>query len=244
VVSDVEPPVVSDVEPLDVFQALLSLKEATETYATATLSASLETIRREVGVIRQALPVFQREYGLKAEEAEVFLQNIETISREVTKKDADRVVAAVNRFLSRLRHRRIISHADLIAASVPLHAAAETDLTALVPAGYREAFAKGTIFQQRAALLQFLTEDERVQSLLATLRRDGSLDADRRLEKLQRQIIAVGVAAQTDDPCSASMSEALRCTATYLQDLQDAIRSRTIFSTIVGTLQDFFGIGS
>lgn len=239
--------------PLDVLSVLLSLKEATEKDATDALPASLETIRREAGVIRQALPVFQREYGLRPEEAEVFLQNIETVSREVTKKDADRVVAAVNRFLSHLERRRVISHADLV-ATPPKSAGggitslasdvAKADVTALAPARYREIFARGTTFEQRAALLEFLTEDERIWSFLATLRHNGSLDADLRFEKIQRQIIAVGSAAQTDDPCSASISEALRCTNAYLQDLQDTIRSRTIFSRIVGTLQDFFGIGS
>lgn len=258
--------------PIDVFTALLSLKEATEKYATGTLAPDLnrrlETIQREVGVIRQALPVFQREYGLQVEEADALLRTIETVSREVTKQDAHRVIAAVNRFLSHLKRRGIIGPADFAGASITLHAAAEAkriaeetgdparlaqsgdtrlfvdSLIALAPARYKETFAGGTIFQQRAALREFLAGDERIRSLRATLRRDGQLDFDYRFEEVQRQILAVGSGVRTDDPCSTSMPEALRCTAAYLQDLQDAIRSRSLFSRIVGTLQDFFGIGS
>lgn len=255
-------------KPIDVFATLQSLKEATETYATDDVPASLTIVRFEVAQLRAALPVLQREYGVRPEEIDVFLRDIEQATREATKQDAYPVVLAVNRFLSTLEERKIIRPSDLTAAPDPQRTAAEarrigkeiggpalslengsirsfiTNLTVLAPEKYRRAFVEGSTREQCTALVTLLTEDERIRSLQIILRDSGQAAFDHRFEELKHQILAVGSPSAVESPCSASVSEALQCSAAYLQDLQSAVRSRSLFSRIIGFLQDFFGIGS
>lgn len=255
-------------KPIEVFATLQSLKEATERYATDDVPASLAIVRSQAAQLRAALPVLQREYGVQPEEIDVFLRDIEQATREATKQDAYPVVLAVNRFLSTLEERKMIRPSDLTAAPDPQRTAAEarrigkeigghelslengsirsfiTNLTVLAPEKYRRAFVEGSTREQCTALVTLLTEDERIRSLQIILRDSGQAAFDHRFEELKHQILAVGSPSAVESPCSASVSEALRCSAAYLQDLQSAVRSRSLFSRIIGFLQDFFGIGS
>ncbi len=253
--------------PIEVFTTLKSLKEATEKFATNNLPASLEIIRAGAEDLKKMLPIFEREYRLKPVDAQSFLNDIQTTSNDVTNQDAYRIVSAVNRFLLALERQKIISSADLVAGIGVPHAAAGVErmtkevgdnavvpqttdirsfvqgMTTFVPTEYKEIFANGTLEDQRAALLQFLRTDDRATALMDTMRKSGRKDFDQRFDELRAQILRVGTITDTDTTCDDSMPDALQCTATFLHDLQDTVRSQSVYSRVVGWLQDYFGIG-
>lgn len=254
--------------PIHVFATLKTLKEAAEKFATNNVPGSLEILRAEAGVLKQALPILQREYGLQPRDIEPLLTAIERLAAEVTKTDVERMVGAVNRFIGVLERRDIFTQADIILLQEePLHTAAKamsiadivgrkgfattTDIEAFVdslshvaPPDARAVFEHGSEAAQRVILLEMLSKDERVGELRATLRRDGRMEFDIRYEELRAEIVRTGQNADTESVCDDSMSEALGCTNTYLTDLQAAVRNRSTFTRIVGYLQDVFRIGS
>ncbi len=255
--------------PISVFTTLNILKAAAEKYATTDLPASLEIVRAEVQAIRQALPIFEQEYGLKPSEAEPLLTDIENVSKTATKQDISRVVIAINRFLTLLEINKIFSQADIasfgndqtnaalsakrIAEAIGLSdqvvSAADIEpflatLSASAPAGAKYFFEHGSSMQQRNALLEFLTNDDRVTALRATLHQAGRTDFDTRYEQLRTDISQVGDIGDTMTICDDSIPEALQCVNQYLTDLEAAVRGQGFFTRLIGNLQDYFGIGS
>jgi hypothetical protein len=252
-----------------VFTTLKALKEASEKYATTDLDASLEIVRSEARALKQALPLFEQEYGARPQDIEPLLTAIEDVTEDVSKQDVERVVAAINRFMNTLERAKILSKADIaIFENNPVHAAAAAtsiaekvgladqivtthdvvpfldSLSATAPATAKDAFERGTVLEQRSALLDFLANDDRVTSLRATLREDGRTDFDERYEHLRAEISRAGDIVDTVTTCDDSMPEALDCVNVYLADLEDAVRGRSFFSRFIGNLQDYFGIGS
>lgn len=253
--------------PVTVFETLKAIKEAAEQYATPDLDASLATIRTQVQAVRDALPVFEREYGVPSEKIADLLADIDAVTLSVTKQDVYRVVASVNRLLSALKREDVLQTVDLLASSVAVpHAAAHAaqildavglpqetapdvrsvavGLSAKAPAEYKDAFEQGSVEEQRAALLRFLGNQERVPELLQSLPMQERDRLHYRLTQLSRAIVNVGTKDDSEMPCDDSMQEALRCTTVYLRDLEDAVRSRSVLQNLIGTLQDFFGIDS
>lgn len=255
-------------QPIVVFATLKTLKEAAERYATTNVPLSLEIIRREAQMLKNALPIFEQEYGLTFVDIEPLLTAIEKTSMTVTKKDLSRIVDAVNQFLAVLTKKHVLSEADMaIFENDQAHAAAasrivedlgRTDLevtpetllpfldalSASAPESAKNSFEHGSVPEQRSVLLEFLANDDRVSALRTILRDDGRTDLDQRYAALVAAIAHLGNATETPDLCDDSVPEALTCTQQYLTDLQDAVRDRSFFSRLVGTLQDFFGIGS
>lgn len=255
--------------PISVFATLKALKEASEKYATTDVPASLTLVRTEAQALKQALPLFEQEYGLDTRDIEPLLAAIETVTKDVTKQDTERVVAAINRFLLALERNDAISTADIaIFQANPTHAAAAatriaetvglTDqvasidnivpfldgLSASAPIEARDSFERGTVLQQRKALLDFIASDERIDELRTTLRQDGRIDFDTRYEELRAHISRAGDIADTVTFCDDSIPEAIRCADEYFVDLQEAVRGRSYFTKLIGTLQDYFDIGS
>ncbi len=254
--------------PIEVFATLKGLKEAAESFATSNVPVSLETIRAQVNALRDALPVFEQEYGISPDELESYFSTIDTVSRSVTRQDTDRVVAAVNRLLAFLDREKIFSTAEIASLELSAsHAAANasrlikesgrsdiattTDVAAFVdglsaaaPAEAKPAFERGTEIAQRVELLKFLQGDVRTADLRAILRKDGRTDFDERYSELREQIGRVGTGDDSDTACDDTMQDALRCAGDYLSDLQTAVRSRSFFTRLIGSLQDYFGIGS
>jgi len=255
--------------PISVFATLKALKEASEKYATKDVPASLILVRTEAQALKLALPLFEQEYGLDPRDVEPLLTAIENVSKEVTKHDTERVVAAINRFLASLERNKAISKADIAIFEInPTHAAAAatriaetvglTDqvasidnivpfldgLSASAPVEAKESFERGTVLQQREALLDFIAVDVRIAELRATLRKDGRTDFDERYEQLRTDISHAGDIVDTVTFCDDSVPEAIRCADEYFVDLQDAVRGRTFFTRLIGTLQDYFDIGS
>lgn len=255
--------------PIEVFATLKTMKEAAEKYATNDVPASLETIRAEAAALKTALPILEQEYGLSPEDTEPLLSVIESLTQEVSKQDTARVVAAINRFVGTLERRKVISDADL--ATIDLQAAhtaasvqtlaeqvgrdtgieTTTDMVGFVdglsqvaPADTRIAFERGGLDDQRDTLLTLITTDERVQSMLETLRKEGRTDIVDQYAELKRAVQNVGDGEDTETPCDDTMTDALRCTNDTFTDLQNAVRNRSMFNRIVSKLQDFFGIGS
>ncbi len=251
--------------PIDVFTVLKTIKEEAEQRATTDLPHSLEVIRTNVAILSAAAATLEREYGLRPGELTTLLDAIDATSRDVTAKDADRVVSAVDRLLALLKRKNILSVVDLLTQESSLHPAAHAarilreaglpappqgDIRSLAvsmsenaPTRYKDAFEKGTVEDQRNALLQFLDDDERLLSVLKMLRSDGHREFDIRLEMLKEQIRQVGITNDPATTCDDSISDALSCVADTLSDLQDAARSKNILSNIIGHLQDYFGIG-
>ncbi|MFA5799388.1 MAG: hypothetical protein WC840_00330 [Candidatus Peribacteraceae bacterium] len=254
--------------PIQVFMTLKTIKEAAERHATTDLQGSLRTLRREALSLRQALPVLEREYGMKASDIEPILKGIDDIVTEAGKDDVERIVNAVDRLLLILERRNIVTKAELVTGAIPSpHAAAVveiardagwktpltasldvpslvTDLTQAAPDEYRWFFEQGTNDEQRAALLKYLGTDKRLGSLLAMLREEGRTDMDARYRELVEQIKNVGTGTDTEPPCDDSMVDALRCTNKFMKDVQETTRGRSTFSRFIGTLQDLFGIDS
>ncbi len=254
--------------PIVVFTTLKALKEAAEKYASTNVPASLETIRSEAESLKEALPVFEREYGVEPQDIEPLLTAIETISQESTKKDLDRVIAAFNRFVATLERRNVLTKGEIaffgadsahaaaaarMADSVGLGgelASADTvtefldELVEAAPADAKHSFESGGIGEQRDALLKLFEDDERSRNLRAALREDGRTDFDNRYDVLRSQIEELGETSDTLTPCDDSVSDALSCVNQYYADLQDAVRGRSFMSRVIGTLQDFFNIGS
>ncbi len=255
--------------PIVVFATLKTLKEAAEKYATTDVPASLEVIRAEARALKQALPLFEQEYGLKSADVEPLLTAIEDVSKEAKKQDLERVVAAINRFMTSLERSSIVTKADIAGfENDPTHAAAaatriaetvglagqivSTDnvvpfldgLAASAPTEAKDSFERGTIVQQRSALLAFLASDERVTALRATLRQDGQTDFDVRYDILRTDISHAGDLTDTVTSCDDSVPDALICANQYLTDLEDAVRGQSFFSSVIGTLQDYFDIDS
>ena len=218
--------------------------------------------------LRDALPVFEQEYDISASELEPYFTTIDVVSRNVTRQDTDRVVAAVNRLLSFLERERIFSTAEIASLELSAtHAAANasrlirdsgrddiattTDVAAFVdglsaaaPAEAKPAFERGTEIAQRVELLKFLQDDLRTAELRSILRKDGRTDFDERYTELRQQIGRVGTGDVADTACDDTMQDALRCAGDYLTDLQAAVRGRSFFTRLIGNLQDYFGIGS
>jgi len=263
---DYEKSLESSARPIEVFAMLKTLKESAESFATASVPDSLDIIRSAVSALRDALPIFEQEYGIDPEEIESLLASIETVSFSTTKLDTEGVVAAVNRLLSHLEREKIFSAADI--ASLELrtaHTAAvakrlmdeseekdmPTDIPTFVdqlssaaPEEARPAFERGSDIAQRVVLLQFLEKDERMTSLRAILRKDGRKDFDDRFNELKASIARVGTSDNQSTMCDDSMQDALRCSSDYLSDLQEAVRSRSFFTRLIGKLQDYFNVGS
>ncbi len=255
--------------PISVFATLKALKEASEKYATTDVPASLTLVRNEAQALKQALPLFEQEYGLDPKDVAPLLTAIENVSKEATKQDTERVVSAINRFLLSLERNKAISKADIAMFELnPSHAAAAatriaetvglTDqvasidnivpfldgLSAAAPVEAKDSFERGTIVQQREALLDFIAVDERIGELRAVLRSDGRTDFDTRYEELRADISRAGDIADTVTFCDDSVPEAIHCADEYFVDLQEAVRGRTFFTRLIGTLQDYFDIGS
>lgn len=255
--------------PISVFATLKALKEASEKYATTDVPASLTLVRTEAQALKQALPLFEQEYGLDPKDVEPLLTAIENVSKEATKQDTERVVSAINRFLMSLERNKAISKADIAIFEInPTHAAAAATriaeaaglrdqvasidnivpfldgLSASAPVEAKESFERGTVLQQRQALLDFIAVDERIGELRALLRKDGRTDFDTRYEELRADIARAGDIVDTVTFCDDSVPEAIRCADEYFVDLQDAVRGRSYFSRLIGTLQDYFDIGS
>lgn len=255
--------------PISVFATLKTLKEAAEKHATTDVPASLERVRSEAQTLKQVLPLFEQEYGLKPEDLEPLLTAIEQVSEEATKQDLERVVAAINRFLGTLERKTVLSRADIaiftgdlthtaaaaqrIAETVGLDAGEVTpenivpmldDAAASAPAEALPMFERGSVADQREALLALLTTNDRIQQLRQILRERGQTDADARYEELRSAIASAGDIRDTVTVCDDSVPDALQCIDEYLTYLEDAVRGKNFFTRLVGRLQDFFGIGS
>lgn len=255
--------------PLAVFTTLKALKEASEQYATTDLAASLERIHREAQALKRALPLFQQEYGLEPAVTEPLLTEIENVSAQATKQDLERVIASINRFMASLERKNIFTKADIASFETnEAHAAAVASriaetvglpqdtvtpetigplldgLSETAPDIAKDSFERGTTKEQRADLLKFLSQNDRIQQLRSMLREDGQTDFDARYDALSSDIAHLGEALDSETLCDDSVPDALVCTNKYLADLENAVRGQSFFRRTIGTLQDFFGIGS
>ncbi len=242
-----------DARSVNVFETLKIIKEAAEKHATIDLGASLELLRKQTEILRNALPVFEREYDLDSEVLSALLSDIEAVTRDTTKQETDRVVAAVHRLLTVLERRNVIEVGDLSINTEESHPAAhaslipaETNVDALAenaPPAYKEVFENGNIEEQKMSLLAFLDTNERLQRILSSLPKDLKGNFASRFADLRQQTTNVGTDIDTESACDDSMPDALACSAEFLSDLEAAARGKSVFSDIIGKLQDYFGIG-
>lgn len=250
--------------PIEVFASLKTLKEAAEPYATRDVPLSLLTIRDHMKRMEEALPVFEREYGLAPEDIRPLLQDIDTLSLQATKQDLDRVVGAVNRLLLILERKGIFSPEQyVLLEDASVHAAAQArgiadtigetprDLRAFIealgaaaPDEYAEAFSRGTVIDQRRTLIQVLEKSERIQSLRSMMLAEGDTVLEVEYRVLKAAIARTGDPdwSLTPIPCDDSVGDALACVQEYLGDLESGARNRNTFTRVVGYFQDLFGI--
>lgn len=244
----------ADARSVNVFETLKKIKEVTEKYATTDLDASLQLVRLQAETVRTMLPIFEREYGLQPETVSTLLDDIDTVSRNVTKQDSERVVAAVNRFLSVLERQNVIRMSELSVATEATHPAAQSflissdaDIEILAkqaPAQLKDVFEKGSLKDQKTSLVAFLEDHKRLQTMISSLAPDQRQEFRLRFDLLKERIGAIGSQAEmADTTCDDSMQEALLCTASFLDDVQTVAREQSLLSNLIGKLQDTFGIG-
>ena len=253
--------------PLDVLNALYQLINQTQKLAPDDLGTSLANIKTNISLIRDALPLFEREYGVNENEISMLIADIDAAVLAADKSNLSTVVNAVHRLMLVLERQ----HIDIRTGSAALsatHAAARIDriqeelgtsddvrtepairlyveeLSDKAPAAYKNVFEKGSQAEQRQSLQQFLLQNKRISSLLLLLPAEKKSAFTEQLDALHRDIAAIGSSLDTTTTCDDSVPEALRCTNQYLEELQDAARSKSAFSRFIGRLQDFFGIGS
>lgn len=259
-----------DKRPIDVFIVIKKLKETSELFATKDVAASYAIIEKEVQQLKESLPIWQQEFHVDPSEIEPLLRDIEERTDDQTRDGVDRMIAAIERFVSTLEEKKIISRLSLEQTDDKgMHAAATVsrllddtgwlaqhggkvldveamlrDLSQGAPLEALSAFEHGSETEQGKAMMQFLEKDTRVQLLRDMLRADGVSTLDARYAELLAAITRVGTENHDDTTCDDSMSDALRCTNEYLSDLQTAARHRSLYSRFIGTLQDYFQIGS
>jgi cysteine-rich repeat protein len=254
--------------PIQVFATLKSIKEAAEKYATGNVPGSLEIIRSEAQILRQALPIFELEYELNPQDVDPLLVAIEDVTLKATRQSVYGVVEAINEFLAVLAEKKIFTTSDLaLLAEADLHAAANAEriavqldksdelrdadslasfvqsLAILAPEDLRDIFSYGRVDAQRQALREMLLADKRITDLRQILRDAGDVEYDQRFTALMSEIGNTGNGMETFTVCDDSMTDALQCANQYLVDLQEAVRGRSITTRVVGFFQDLFGIG-
>ena len=251
--------------PIDVFTVLKAIKEGAEERATTDLPLSLEVIRLQIALLRESLPVLEQEFGTDAATFEALLAAIEESLQNATEQNAYGVVVAINQLIDFLLGQNIVSLQDLLGDDASLRPAARAarildatgesvdtagDIRSLVtglsdkaPTKYREAFEKGSLEDQQNALIAFLDDDERLKEVLKALRAEGRNEFNDRLYVLKQHIQNVGITKDTDTLCDDSISDAIGCIEDFLSDVQEAARSKNMFTDFIGRLQDYFGIG-
>lgn len=258
-----------DRSPFEIFSTLKSVKDATEKLATPDMKMSLESVRAQAATLTKALPDLQREYNLKPADVDPLLKTITTLAENGKPADREKLVNAVNRLTTILARARVVSRQDIGGANgQPLHAAASIEqlakefapehtvttqadavdfvhaLAKEAPPEYKDAFAVGTLTDQQQSLTTLLRNDPKTDAVLATLRADGRTDMDERMTTLTQDIQNIGNGQNTATLCDDSVSDSLKCVNAFLADVQEAARSRSVVTRTIGTLQDFFGIGS
>lgn len=209
--------------PVDQVEALLRLIEI------RAVSIHPQSTDRFIATVNRLIALLQRSgITLPDDPLVVALLTSEAVAR------ADRIVGAYgpNTFVASLlpTEPKPQTHYDKLST-----------LTRISPAQYRQIFETGDLPEQREALKAFLQTNERVQSLRAELRQRGEAD-DRRYDALLAQIGRVGITATTDTPCDDTMTSAFDCTNDYLFDLQTSVRAASLWTRIVGGIQDVLGM--
>jgi cysteine-rich repeat protein len=251
---------------IDVFLSIKTLKEMSELSATKDVAASFATIKTELHLLKESLPIFKQEYDIDPSDIEPLLSDIDALTLDISREGVDRMIVAIERLISTCEEKKIISRLDLEQFDERgMHAAAtvqrlindadmDVDGSALdiekiieelsqdAPLEARVAFEHGTTREQGKQILNFLENDTRVQTLQDILRKDGNETFDLRYAVLRAAITRVGTDNRDDTSCDDTMTDALRCTNEYLSDVQTAARSRSVYSRVIGTLQDYFEI--
>ncbi len=258
-----------DRSPLEIFSTLKSVKDATEKLATPDMKVSLASVQAQAATLKNALPDLEREYNLKPADLDPLLTTITTLAENGKPADREKLVNAVNRLTTILARAHVVSRQDMGGNNgQPLHAAASIEqlakefapentvmtqadavdfvhtLAKEAPPEYKDAFATGTLTDQQQSLTTLLKSDPKTDAVLATLRADGRTDIDERMTTLTQDIQNIGNGQNTATLCDDSVSDSLKCVNSFLADVQEAARSRSVVTRTIGTLQDFFGIGS
>jgi hypothetical protein len=265
---DVTASLAPEAKPLQTFTAIKSLKDIAEKQATPDLAASLALLRQEAEKLRQSAGVLTREYGVTAEEIDNVLARVDAAAADPEAADIGAVVTSIQSILAPLQEKNLLTRADLLSAvEAPAHPAAGSrlsqqihltqnpkltasvdvqtvvkDLSSYAPEQAKQSFEEGDLQAQKEALLHYLVSNERLASVLETLRKQGDADMQQRYQALTEDIQAIGESDPTG-PCRTSVPDALVCVNTFLADAENAVRSKSFFSRTVGNLQDFFGIG-
>lgn len=256
--------------PVEVFKVLKSLKEITEKYATLDVSASLVQVQDHVNLLREALPLLQRERGINPTDIEVLLRDIEEKMKLTTPRSVQPLLKSILDLVIALQRAGVITRGELLSFQQSTFHGAATHagriakdlnevkvfdspegieefterLVAIVPAKLKSTFQTGTVDEQKSALVTYLQEDPQVQHLLALAKKDGQTKLVDQFELLLLHIRAVGQDTDTVSTCDDSIPDALACTRETLLNLQDGVRSQGLFRWLIGFLQDLFGIES
>ncbi len=94
--------------PVELFEAIVEVKERVEKVATPDVQASYDDILQNVGNLRMVLPVLEREYGIDREKVEAQLSALETTVATATPQQAREVVDAINKLTVSIQRDRKI----------------------------------------------------------------------------------------------------------------------------------------
>ncbi|HRH93151.1 MAG TPA: DUF4215 domain-containing protein [Candidatus Peribacteria bacterium] len=104
--------VAEDRRPVELFEAIVEVKEKVEQAAVPDVEASYQDVLDNAHNLRTMLPVLETEYGIDRAKVEARIANLETTVANATPKDAGDVVDAINKLtVSIQRDRKIDSKA-------------------------------------------------------------------------------------------------------------------------------------
>jgi cysteine-rich repeat protein len=267
-VGDVTQGLTVEAKPLQTFAAIKSIKDVAEKQATMDLGGSLALLKREAETLRQSSGILTQEYGVKAKDIDEILAKVNAAVANPQSADIRSVVSAVQSVLAPLQQKNLLSRQELLsAADGKLHPAATArlsqqvqltqnpkltasidgqpatqDLKTYAPAQAKSSFERGTIADQKQAMIDYLAKNERLQSIRTDLKNRGVIEVELRYKELVANIGKVGE-PNASGPCQTSVADALLCVNNFLTDAEKTARSQGFFGRTVGTLQDFFGIG-
>ncbi|MEQ1849639.1 MAG: DUF4215 domain-containing protein [Candidatus Peribacteraceae bacterium] len=258
--------------PIETFSALVALKDDAEKVATPSIPGSASVIALETQQIRDALPYLAETHDVDSEEVTALLDLIDIRSKTVDVYSAERYVSTVNRLTNELQRSGIeqiqdpqtfalittdtLARADRVSTEyAPRFLTAsfltttteqtpyeELDvITSYAPAEYRPAFTEGTTDEQREALQSFLESNDRLGYLRETLEERGESDQEK-YDALLQDIERIGIDDLASTSCDDSVQAGMDCADAYMASLQETVRSGSLWTRIVGSVQDVFGL--
>ena len=228
-------------------QALKALKDRTEASSTTDIDGSIESLALSTAAIDESIPLIVRTHQLTASQEAELRRAVGDLSATVQAKDIEVVAEKVITLTTILRRWDVLKKKESsnhpAAPEAPRLGEGVTAVSTTLPENVTMAFSHGSEREQALELIDFLSSNERIRTLRTSLQADGIMAMEERYRDVISNLQHIGQGAATPSTCDDSMPQALQCVSLYMTDLEKAARSQSTFRSVVGSLQDYFGIG-